>query len=55
VDTRKPNYAAVFGRWGAALSMLCFLGSHERHSEHTWRLRGRHHSGDAPSSEGTGS
>ena len=35
MDTRNPNHAAVFGRWGRALSMLCFLGSHERHSEHT--------------------
>ena len=43
VDTRNSNHAAVFGRWGRALSLLCFWGSHERHIEHTWRRLGRHH------------
>ena len=55
VDTKNPNHAAVLGRWGRALSLLCFLASHERQSEHTWRPRLRHHPGGAPSCEGTGS
>lgn len=52
VDTRNPNHAAVLGRWGRALSLLSFLGSHERHDEHTGGRLGRHHFGDAPSSKG---
>ncbi len=43
VDTKKPNHAAVFGRWGRAHSLLCFWGSHERHTELTWRRPLRHH------------
>lgn len=33
MDTRNSSHAAVFGRWGLTLSVLCFGRSHERHTE----------------------
>jgi hypothetical protein len=54
VDTKNPNHAAVFGRWGLALSLLCFGGSHERLTDNTWRRRARHHLVTFPRAKGGG-
>jgi hypothetical protein len=54
VDTKNPNHAAAFGRWGLALSLLCFGGSHERLTEHTCRRWLRHHLGDVRRAKGGG-
>jgi len=52
VDTENPNHAAVLGRWGRALSLLCSGGSHERYTEQSQAVGRVTNQGDVPRAKG---